>query len=499
MENVTNHFVKFIFPFTFVTDLNSKKNSFECIIKELDGFMVKMKNLKDGKMESFKAWQQIPPEEISDFYLPHIGSFLSDDMINNYLVRRVMNPGLMKGLFCLYEQKVPFIITGKAPKTKFNIEEVSLYLFQSGIGYLIMEVKTENASPFELADLNYALHYFEHQSAEIGFSEFVLHEKAMPGFQTKVSAGTQTEPALPIIFMQLKQFEISGNTVLPSGQIDFGKIFTGILDFAVFPPNAYKPLLNKNFLVFTYLCLNDEEGKDHSQIIFQLRKVIKDSYLPHQDDLSGKNGGVINTYKNIIFGVSLEGAVIFVEDNGHPFFRQFIENVRKGYFLIYLLALHNRLALLNFGIELGNAIPNRGISLDREFSSGIHKIRNKTISFYMNAYFGQLTNNTVYERVYTFYHENFHTGSLMEEIKKKTWELDEMISNDLEMKSNQLLRNLTILGFIVAPVSVVLAFFGTNIDYNGSQLLFSIYIILIFSVSILLLFAGITWWIKKKQ
>lgn len=495
------HFSRFVFPFSFHYRENGKEGSFESFLGAVDACHILKKDRVSGAISRGTVWEAPPAKTVNNFFLPHIEAFLTENGKNNYLVRRQMTEEAFRKLFHFFGRRLACRVMDKAvsndpdrkdnvkkdPKGKFDpetnkpfdffINGAELYLFRSGLGFLCLETELATlSSPEDLVDLNYALHYFRDNAATIALvpPDTPFAEQFVRNIIDVSAEKDSFDTLIPAPFLDWKNCQADGREIRLTGSIRFDDIFSSLLRDLAGEQMTFNSLIGRNFLVYSFLMLPREHGEDREKLVYELKKVVNRKYSAGPDDTGSASESVMRTYENITFGISLEGSVILVEDNGIPFFQQFDDRVTTGYFHIYMIALHNRLALMHFGISLSLLIPDRGIRFSPEHTRTIQQVRNHLISFYLNAYFTQLTNNTVYERVYGFYQKNFNTQEILDDLKNKTLELDESIRNELEMQSNRLIRALTIIGAFAFPVSLLLAFFGANFTGENGARTFSV-------------------------
>jgi hypothetical protein len=253
--------------------------------------------------------------------------------------------------------------------------------------------------------------------------------------------------------------------------VSFEEIFNWVQGLVFQKKEDYdnNQIANQTYL-FTYLHTDPTDDLELKKELFSLRRAFKRSYIPSKEDILESSIEYVNTFNNIHFGVSLEGCCLWTIDTGEIFFDQFENRVKDRYFIMYLIGLHNRVALLNFRDQLDSSFPH----IERQFEISnidlkkVRKLRNKILSFYMKFHFTALTNITHIEKINSVMNQIMSADILIQEIKGKTNELDEYLMSNSDRKINKGISSLTIIGSILAPLSIVTSFFCISFyPYNG--------------------------------
>jgi len=466
-QTLPQHFVRLVLPLTFNASL------LETLAKQITSATVARCRTEKEAIDNEKIWESFTRKETNAFFLPHIEEFLKGIDPKSYLYRWRMAFQSRSFLFDFHQRRWTLTASfGKNFKQEFTIQEVELYLFKSGVGFLILECEAYKLKTMkELIQFNYYMRYAGSYSASIQFTQRKAGIKSLEQLSNKREGYLEklNVSVIPTGITDLHQYTVKNEQVEFTKQVKFSLLLKGILELIFENSKDFKQdFIGPNLQVYTYFRTGSLSEAERVQGLFHLRRVLKESFRPTKADISPNSPEIINTYDNIYFGISLEGSVILAEDDGHPFLEDFGHRIRQGYFIIYLLALHNRMALLNFRTSIEQIFPPdlTDFQLDKTLMNRIRQLRNQALSFYLKSYFVQITNCTAYESVYQLYHEIFFTKTLLHEIKEKTLELDEFITIDLERKSNHLINIITFLGFIIAPISIATGIFGINVATN---------------------------------
>lgn len=241
-------------------------------------------------------------------------------------------------------------------KTKhydLSISNVELYLFETDIGFLIYEIDYgENMNLAQIIDANYHLKKFYDKDR----------------------------------FFTYKFKESKDSSVMKTVRLD--QLTTNLLnDFNV---KTYFDASKKNLpfhaLVFNAVLIDDpivRSGKgEHiiTEYLFRMRRSFEESYKPNKlvyDKIN--NPEIVQIFENNYWGISLEGCANIVYLVGDPktdhFFQEnYFPQIRSTYFYMYILALHQRYALLHYSI-LTLKLPistiideNSDVSLQRQIN-----------------------------------------------------------------------------------------------------------------------------------
>ena len=105
MSSSSDHFVKVMLPFSY--SLPENQAAFKNLIAKIDRQKISSISSKEDRNESHPVWELPDPKKISDYFLPHIEAFLTDDDKNNYLVRRTMTQEAIRSFFTFLWQEDP--------------------------------------------------------------------------------------------------------------------------------------------------------------------------------------------------------------------------------------------------------------------------------------------------------------------------------------------------------------------------------------------------------
>ena len=235
-------------------------------------------------------------------------------------------------------------------------------------------------------------------------------------------------------------------------------------------PSTYwlidKYLLGSHFLLTPPFDIHEQDLK--ALTLFQLRRMYTETYLAYSGDLHDlDNPELVHTFDNITFGQSLEGGVVLVENAtprgcpgpGYDFYRGFIDKARYHYFMPYLLALHQRFALINFAMASNH--------LDMNNLNTVRPLRRQVFDFVLRWRYSQISNVTMYNRVHGNWRRVLGLDLLLQGIKSEMDELDEMLERDSRVAEEQNRARwdeyIKWFNILMLPALLLTGFFGMNI------------------------------------
>lgn len=300
--------------------------------------------------------------------------------------------------FYLMDEKVEEV-------TNFKITKVSLYLFETQIGFLLYDIK-HNSSDLETIILtNYHLKHLNHL-----YNAFLYNQKEY-FLYIKKKAKPMNE--LSMNFRTLS--EISGN-ILNELRVD-----TYFTNSKGNPETA----ILYNFMLLDRTFLSELQWEEKIKLaLFQLRKGYKNSYLPSplEFDLIN-NPQIIQLFKNSYWGVSLEGLanLAYLTQNNvtNDFFTSnYIGNLEISYFYIYILALHQRYAFLALNVEASDISKGEDETIIDENSSEakVLKLRKDINFLILRGFFKHVSSVTHQQSLYEVIAKNLSIEELKQDI-----------------------------------------------------------------------------------
>lgn len=410
---VKDHFLRFLLPFAFAPAAQAPVE-----LASWKKLLVAEPQEKPSATSSL--WQPLAAavwSQYSDFLLPFFREFLSPQAPSPACVMLSLNPGIQEKIFGPAwseadpkEGRVPYELwfRGRLLPWQVNFTSAQLVLFNTGIGFLVLELDIVNqpVTTADLAQLSWHLRHIQeyHPVAldkpliEDDYQRYQDRTAPLP-FLRRGSEEADNfmepktlDPELPHPFLaHLHQPRL--NSAANTYEFPFFTL-PELMRFLLKAIPEPRWLIDKYLLGAHFVRTGPytDNGKKNDDLYY-LRRMYKDTYQGTAADLELENNPEItSTFANITFGQSLEGEVILVEDPGHPFFQQFIDRARYHYFMPYLLAWHQRFALINFAININK--------LDETDLTQVRQLRQSAFNFVLRWRFEQVSNTTMYNRVY---------------------------------------------------------------------------------------------------
>lgn len=340
----------------------------------------------------------------------------------------------------------------KSDQYKYSIPSIELYLFETQVGFWVIKLGFPEGTHIDtlIETIYYAkkLEQFEYDlyfTKRTGKDEFTEQHVHMGSLISELSQSFQVS----------SYFEGTDN-----------------------PTHA---------LVYSSAKMNDEvENKSLlTSYLFQLRRSFKSTYKPSvvEKDFD-KNPGLLALFDNSYWGISFEGLANIVtktdDSRTEEFFVSgYMHQIETTYFYIYILALHQKYALLrlsNVASKLSYDLEQVGEENYTEQNLLISKLRNQIVRFMLRSSYNQVTNITHYGHLYEMIRENLRINDLFDELHD---ELDALSSytdaaekrmhlieeQEKKVATEKFNNKITAITLFFLPVTVITGFFGMNLDF----------------------------------
>jgi hypothetical protein len=405
MDIINHQLNLFIIPFVFKAE-----TEFDEVANSIEQMKIQ-KDLKEGADPSI--WQPIQHNS-DDRFFGHINQLVPTDGENyESTIGKLwgLNP-LARDSYKLPKNQNQTVLfqTSKKKEIQLKILDVQLYLFETGIGFLIYEInypKINNIDELVLA--NYLVKRF----------------KNFGGKMQLLKAKEDTS-----------EYEIKANlsdiTIELLKPLNVTSYFEKDANFKKDPSLEKAKLAPNNALVFSTAILDKAFSTSTDYItrlkryLFESRRVFKESYQPDESEFDlDKNDEIYKPFENSIWGISLEGAsnIVFHTDNEDTnkfFSSSYIKNVKHNYFYMYILALHQRYALLNLSVQAAE-IPRKIEKLieSAEEYATITKLREEIAYFDLRSSFLHVSHITHQDKVYQTMFRTLHIGDLHRKLQSE--------------------------------------------------------------------------------
>lgn len=393
--------------------------------------------IEDGKYTDFiesilgktKEWtltihQYKSDEESYDFFLPYMRKFLfptlfwDKDYIKKFKKGGTFRKSLaLSKLSCItFKYNLSRIKRGSITDNdgkliNFDISDIRIICFEGGICFIDFKTQIDDKSELinfdQILDFN---HYFRNLTPRIrgnSSNRIVENSKSVniPKFIKEITSQFES-----------KSFD----------KTYYDKMFT-----------------------YSYVCVDDwEKEKDFEN--------MKNDFYKFQYVMHSKSSAVFNkncdklndnTYSRwqySMFGFSRESGVVFVSDKEKYDITRMPYNFEKRYLYMLLIALYQRISLINFSQDLM-----------KQDKTAVKKLKKKLTQFTNSSWFGQITNSEHGMDIWKIWQDSFGLPELYDEVHKEYLEYyDFVVSNGQSRIS-----------------TILMLFYIINIIFSGIQML----------------------------
>jgi hypothetical protein len=435
-------FVNFIYSFLF------EPEEFEVRVKTAD------QALWQGRKQPLRIWQETSfPEE--DF-LPYVALYLNPRTNVSPTARMwTMESSVLrspKGLGSSAE----WALQARSKAISFVLGSVELALFRIGVGFIIIRARPLSD---QLSDWLDFLHFFRFVNGQRQVS--IKAQRSILDLKTHQP---QSQPFFP---------ELAGGiTKHPEGQGTFSEVINALL--CMFSSNHeaqpwwHEVFVHGQLIPFAVLYVDRLKEKEVPYLLYRVRNFFhsEQAIHPAPEDLLCSHPSLLPYADNQWFIFSLEGgAFVACDAPNTDFFRNVLPaHLRDQYFLLFLLTLHQRFALMSMSQEVSEHWL-RGDEAERVPS--FERIRDRLLEFTARGYFAQVMQREHHHRVYRKWQEVLQLERLYQEVRDEVREMyDELLlrrSEAEERASRSLERMVAWLGPIIGVTTIVLAFLGINL------------------------------------
>jgi hypothetical protein len=325
-------------------------------------------------------------------------------------------------------------------RVPFRIREVRLALFRTGVGFLTAEVNPKTEVLDDWQDL---LHSFRLVRGQ--------HEVGVK-VQRKTASGC-FEPYFPPA--------AGGVEKHPDGEGTFGEVLDAVMNtIGIKPQEVFVP----GYLIpFAALYVDNQDISDQQigELLYRVRNFFhsRQEIHPSAGDLSLDHPAMLVYADKMWFTFSLEGgAFVAVNAPQAEFFRKTLcDYLRDQYFLLFLMALHQRFALMRLSQDVSEHCLS-GCKKDRV--EAFERIRSALLEFTARGYFTQIMQRERHHRVYRKWREVFMLDELYREVSDEVRELHECL---LSEQTRRLEQRVNWLGALIGVPALVMGFLSINL------------------------------------
>ena len=395
---------------TFVYPITLESGDFDQVVEAVDAV-----EIADG---GWKIWERakFPHEEL----LPHVADYLNpkDDQLPTARLWEMSNDALAstKGLGSKADWH---LVIGKDREVAFKFECINLFLFRVGIGFLAFRVIPKSNDLGDWLDL---LHYFRYaKQSQVGLTARRKtgrdsFEDFFPPFAVPDSVKRKSKD----------KDDENKNTL----SLIIHGLFKMIGDERDLPENWWDEIfIHNQTLGYAALFIENHPAGEDFNLLYRLRNFFQSSgkkIYPSPFDLSPQHTSLLECGNRQWFTFSLDGGSFLACDAPDTeFFNVTLPvHIRDQYFHLYIIALHQRFALMSMSHEVAEKWLAK---TEAERIEAFERIRNRFLSFTARGYFAQVMQREHHHRCYRKWQETFELQRIYDEVREEVREMFEWL------------------------------------------------------------------------
>jgi hypothetical protein len=342
---------------------------------------------------------------------------------------------------------------------RFSFEEIELATFRAGIGFLTLAVRPHSDDPHDWLDFVHAFRFTRGRRAPR------LAAERSVGFD----AATKTklvEPFVPV-------------WASPTWSTDGGRLANLISHLLMDPARTHDPdpwisevFIPGQLLPFSAYMVDDAQPEEIVTLRFQMQRSLPARQPVAPPDSPAMPRHLLEYSAGQWFIFSLDGGA-FLAANAptSEFFRVTLpQHLESQYFLLFLLALHQRFALMTMSIAVCEAALLSGEQRFAAFQS----IQRRLLEFTARGLFKQAMQRENHHVVYARWQEVFDLDRLYAEVRDEVSDLAvearvaheermEQAAEAQRLRDEGRARRVQLLTLVIGFPAIVVTFMGINI------------------------------------
>jgi hypothetical protein len=390
-------------------------------------------------------------------FLPHVALYLNpppDEIptahlweMENSALRSTKGPGI----------ESDWMLQNGKKSISFKFQSLELVLFSTGVGFLTIQTKPLTNSMNDWLDF---LHFFRFIKGQRNVSIKAVRQTGLDPETHK----PQYEPFFP---------ECAGGIEKhPDGQGHLKEVIDAIL-YTAAPEHETEQwwqdvFVSGQLIPFAVFYMDLSKNDQPFHFLYRVRNFFHSEQFIHPapEDLIRNHPGLLPYAQDQWFVFSLEGgAFVACDAPDTPFFQDtLLSHLKEKYFLLFLLTLHQRFALMKLSHEVSK---NWLRGNEDERMSSFERIRFSMMEFTARGYFIQVVQSEHHHRFYSKWQEVLQIERLYQEVNDEVREMH----NDLLLKrseaeeraSRSLEKMVAFFGAAIGIPTLVFTFMGINI------------------------------------
>jgi hypothetical protein len=437
-------FLRFLYPFEFDTSRFAEIQEDVAALEWTSG---------GGRKLTLWEKHAFPDQD----FFPHIADFFNPDQGNKAMGRAWrLCSGAVESREGIGRKERWFLSVDRRPPIEFTIGWIYLYLFGTGIGFVVIDAKPHSTDPEDWFNF---VHFFR---------EIDGHRD-----KTRIGAQLHENPAAPHFA------GVAGGIVSHAdGKGTYQEIIEALL--TIIPRrrdrwwrDAFVPGL---LLPWAVLFLDHAPVEEIPHIMYRARNFFhwKQEIHPTENDRRLSDPSLMPYADNQWFTFSLGGAgFVALDASPAPFFRITLPDHLGGiYFMLYVLVLHQRLTLAKLSNQVAHCCPDFD-ELSAEHVRTFKSIRNAFLRFAARGYFTQVTQHEHHHRFYAACQKAMELDQLYREVSDEVRDFYNAVLLDASEKQQESSRELE--QFVstwtmrIGVIALLLSFLGVNLSGYTTQ------------------------------
>ena len=367
-----------------------------------------------GERGEIKVWENNPPELPEWHLLPHVARYVVPGGEAPSARFWRLRPSALESRTGLLNSASWSAVWHRGEE-RFRLEGVELVLFAVGVGVLSLCTKPESKEPDRWHDFVHFTRYLRGRNAV----------KIRIDRHTKVGVDEPFFPQPAGGAARLDQL----------GRGHLADVVTAIVETATIdgdPPKWHEEGFVSGLLIpYSALYLDGVPAAVIPERVYRARSFFYAAQMLHpsaEDRRLDQNPALLPFGSLIWLATSVEGGTFLAFDAPpHDFWRRRLpDHLANEYFLLFLLALHQRLALMALSDEVAGHWPMLPqVSDAEEREQAFREIRDKLLAFTARSYFAQVMQREHHHRVYRRWLETFQIERLYAEVSAEIREMFE--------------------------------------------------------------------------
>jgi hypothetical protein len=451
-----NSFILFVYPFLF------DARQFDSRVETLGN--AQWRESKNGKDVNLWTAARFPGTDM----LASVANYLNPEAdapatarlwkVNEDLQEAFGLAGRADWQLVVGKHRIPFRF-GEVGKTTFALQ---LAMFRVGTGFLTVRIKPDSKDLGEWLDV---LSYFRFIKGQRDVS---LRAQKRVGIDEQTRQPQYT-PFFPTMM---------GAQESQSGCGFYGDIVSGLLGVGTFKdellPWWREVFVPGQVLPFAALFVDDAGKSDISSLIYRVRNffTLPQEIHPSEADIQAAHPSLLPYADSQWFIFSLDGGAFLACDAPQTeFFRRTLpEHLRDHYFLLFLLALHQRFTLMNLSQQVSEHWLEGD---DHSRTRAFERIRETMLEFMARGHFTQVMQQEHHHNCYRKWLQVFQVDYLFGEVRAEVSEMHSYLQSAQERESQERLQHLehrisSLLVLIGIP-TLVTTFLALTPEARGSK------------------------------